>query len=534
MSRSGFRFLLGIAAALLACRPVPACAAQENPSGVPVLMYHKISTDPSEEPNHTLISLQKFEEQMRYLAEQGYTTVHMEELAAHMRGERELPEKSVVLTFDDGWQSMLNALPVLEKHRFKATFFLVTGYLEGNYPAFLRWADLEKIASNPAYEIGAHSITHPWDAGDNLVAWAEGRTHGKSLKDTEAEITGPKQALEKRLGRPVRAYAWPSGWYSAQLIDIARKAGYTALATTDEGLNRPGADPMAIKRYPVYGNFDLDQFEQLLTRNMEDTRVLFKNKPGQAPRPEMPSIPVLMYHRVTDTQEPSDIAIPLARFKEQMRHLKEKGYRTLSIEELAEFIQGKRTLPERSIVLTFDDGWKDMIDVAPVLKQHDFKATFLIITGAADGVFGSQYMTWDDIAALARNKDFEFGSHTLTHPWDEKENLLTWLEPGRREKELARVFLELRTSKAALENRLGRPVPVLAWPKGWYNPELVRYAQDAGYKILLTINERPNHPGGSITEVNRFFVHGTWDMGTFSTLIETASRSSKDAVLEKR
>jgi peptidoglycan/xylan/chitin deacetylase (PgdA/CDA1 family) len=496
-------------------------------------MYHKISTDSSEEPNHTLVALERFEEQMRYLAEQGYTTVHLEELAAHMRGERALPEKSVALTFDDGWKSVLNALPILEKHRLKATFFMVTGYLDGNYPAFLRWPDLEKIAANPNYEIGAHSITHPWDAGDNLAAWAEGRTRGKSVKDAEAEIFGPKQELEAKLGRPVRAYAWPSGWYSEQLIGIARQAGYTALATTEEGLNRPGADPMAMKRYPVYGSFDLDQFKQLLSRDMEDTRVLFKDKPGQAPRPEMPSIPVLMYHRVTDAQEAGDVAIPPARFKEQMRHLKEKGYRTLSIAELAEFMQGKREFPEKSVVLTFDDGWKEMLDVAPVLQEHGFKATFLIITGAADGVFGSQYLNWEEIQTLARNPDFEFGSHTLTHPWDEKENLLTWLEEGRREKERVRVFLELRTSKAALESRLGRPVPILAWPKGWYSPELIRHAQDAGYRILLTINERPNHPGRPVTEVNRFFVHGTWDLRTFGRLVETASRSSKDAVLEK-
>ena len=516
------RLLLAVASVIALCAGPAACAAEEASPAVPVLMYHKISANPAEEPNQTLVPLDRFREQMKYLAENGYNPVSMQELAAYLRGEQKLPQKPVVLTFDDGWLSVLDALPVLEQHRFKATFFIVTGYLEGNYPAFLRWGDLQRIAANPAFEIGAHSITHPWDAGNNLVAWTEGRTPGKSIRDAEAEIVQPKLLLEQKLSRPVRVYSWPSGWYNGKLVEIARQTGYVALATTAEGLNRPGDDPLAVKRYPVDGGFNLDQFKQLLTRDFEDSRKSLLDT--QPPGPKPFSVPVLMYHRVNDKQEPSDTAVPLFRFKEQMQHLKDKGYRTVSLDELAQFMKGKRELPKKSVVITFDDGWKDMLDVAPVLKQHGFKASFLIITGAADGVFGPEYLSWDDIAKLAKNPNFDFVSHSVTHPWDPEENLLTWLEPRRREKGgLARVMVELKSSKAALEGRLKRPVKIFGWPKGWYNPELMQLAKDAGYEMLLTIREMPNYKQGSVWEVNRYFVHGDWDTATFARLLEKAT-----------
>jgi peptidoglycan/xylan/chitin deacetylase (PgdA/CDA1 family) len=118
------------------------------------------------------------------------------------------------------------------------------------------------------------------------------------------------------------------------------------------------------------------------------------------------------------------------------------------------------------VVLTFDDGWQDVLSAVPILNRHGFKATFLSITGAADGVFGNQYLTWPQIEELAKHPHFEFGSHTLTHPWDPDDSLLTWLEGKNPGKGVMNVMLELRTSKAALECHLARAVTILAWSQG--------------------------------------------------------------------
>ena len=262
---------------LITCGWAVSIAAEVSESTVgrvPVLMYHKISTEPADEPNNTLISLSRFEEQINYLAKNGYTTIDLGELKEFMEGRMSLPEKTVVITFDDGWRSVLNALPILKKHRFKATFFFVLEYLENTYPAFLNWSEISEIASHRDFDIGCHSNTHPWMVGNNLVSWIEGKNENRSIKDVLAEITGPKKVMEDKLLRPILYYSWPSGWYNDKILSIARDAGYMAAVTTDEGMNRSGMDPMKIRRYPVWGQFSVVQFKQLLTSDLVNVEKL--------------------------------------------------------------------------------------------------------------------------------------------------------------------------------------------------------------------------------------------------------------------
>jgi len=273
---------------LIPCGCVVSMAAEVSESTVgrvPVLMYHKISTDPADEPNNTLISLSRFEEQMNYLAKNGYKTIDLGELKEFMEGRMTLPEKTVVITFDDGWRSVLNALPSLKKHRFKATFFFVLEYLENSYPGFLNWSEISEITSHKDFDIGCHSNTHPWMDRNNLVSWIEGKNNDRSIKDVLAEITGPKKVMEEKLLRPILYYAWPSGLYNDKLLTIARDAGYMATVTTDEGMNRPGMDSMKIRRYNIWGHYGLAQFKLLLTSNSVNAEKLF-GPAGVAPVPK--------------------------------------------------------------------------------------------------------------------------------------------------------------------------------------------------------------------------------------------------------
>lgn len=252
-----------------------------TPANVAVLMYHKISNDPKETPDHTLTHLARFEEQMKYLKDNGYTTVDLYDLKAYMERRISLPEKSVVLTFDDGWKSVLNAVPILKKYKFKATFFIVLEYIDGSYPAFLTWPELAEIASHQDFDFGCHSSTHPWIPGNHLISWLAGKTPNRSRKDVVDEIAGAKKVMEEKLQRPVVHYSWPSGWYNDELLAIARDSGYITTVTTDQGLNMPGMSPMKIRRYPVYGQFSVEQFGQLLTRNLTDVSPMAGSDPGR-------------------------------------------------------------------------------------------------------------------------------------------------------------------------------------------------------------------------------------------------------------
>jgi peptidoglycan/xylan/chitin deacetylase (PgdA/CDA1 family) len=238
----------------------PAAAVQQG--GVAVLIYHEVATDNRAEGD-TAISLAHFSEQMELLADEGFVTVGVADLVRYMKGEIALPPKAVVLTFEDGWKSVLDATPVLERHRFKASFTIITGNgIGGDY---LGWSDIEKLAANPRYEIVSHTVSHPWDASNNLVTWVQGANKEEGRRDALNELSESKRVLEQRLGRPTPFLAWPSGWFDDTLIGLAKQAGYTALLTTEDGLNQRGDDVLRIRRTFVDGTCDLSTFRRTVT-----------------------------------------------------------------------------------------------------------------------------------------------------------------------------------------------------------------------------------------------------------------------------
>jgi cellulose synthase (UDP-forming) len=237
------------------------------------------------------------------------------------------------------------------------------------------------------------------------------------------------------------------------------------------------------------------------------------------------TVPVLMYHRISTDQTIGDSdLISLHQFAQQMQYLADHGYHTLQMSELIDFMKGGE-VPESSIVLTFDDGWKSVLQAVPLLNRHGFKASFFIITACADGRLGGKddYLTWEEIGQLARNPNFEIGSHTVTHPWAANDNLISWGEGRNPGKGIPEVRRELRDSKVALESHLARPIDYLAWPKGWYNKTLVKLATEAGYKALLTTDDyRANLQGDDVRFIKRFFVEGRWDLKTFEKFLRQA------------
>lgn len=237
-----------------------------------------------------------------------------------------------------------------------------------------------------------------------------------------------------------------------------------------------------------------------------------------APRADVGAgIPVLIYHEIaTDGRPPGETVIALERFEAQMRWLAEHGYRTLSMAELVAIVSGRTPIPARAVVLTFDDGWKNVLNAVPVLERHRMKASFWII---ADKGIGDDYMVWSDIEALARHPGFEVESHTMTHPWDPADNLVTWVEGKVPGKDTGSARAELVDSKRELERHLHRPVNYLAWPCGWYNDALIRLAVDAGYRALLTAGAGLNAPHGDVLRIKRTFVDGSCGLDEFARTV---------------
>jgi len=180
-------------------------------------------------------------------------------------------------------------------------------------------------------------------------------------------------------------------------------------------------------------------------------------------------VPILMYHHIRQSQ-PQDnhvekgLDVSPTAFEAQMKFLAAKGYHSILLKEIFTHPGG------RLVVITFDDGYKDVIEKAlNILQKYHFQAVAFIIV---DKVGQPGYLTWDDIARL-ESAGWEIGSHTLSHPDLTKIN-----------KEKAKK--EIQESKAILERHLHKPVYSFSYPAGRLNSEVVKMVQGAGYQEAVT------------------------------------------------
>jgi peptidoglycan/xylan/chitin deacetylase (PgdA/CDA1 family) len=244
---------------LLAPATTTLTAAQAT---LPILIYHQVRSGGGGKPAAPdVIELSRFEEQMRVLHDEGYTPLSMHDVIGFMQG-RHVADKPVAIHVDDGWRSGFALAPVLDAYGFKASFWIITS--PGNDPDYASWPEIDAIAANPRFEVLSHTVSHPWRSGATLADWVAGRTPRRGDFDVERELVESRQVIETRYHRSVPYLAWPNGIYNDRLIALAREAGYTALLTSDGGLNVPGGDVFRIHRAMVDGACDLSTFKQIL------------------------------------------------------------------------------------------------------------------------------------------------------------------------------------------------------------------------------------------------------------------------------
>lgn len=180
---------------------------------------------------------------------------------------------------------------------------------------------------------------------------------------------------------------------------------------------------------------------------------------------------LLVYHTVepkTDKKEgvmQKHYHILPENFRAQMQYLKDNGYAVIPMKVYLDSINKGTEIPKKSVVLTFDDGWKNQYDYAyPILKEFGYTATFYIISNTVNG---KSYMTWDQVKELDR-AGMNIQSHTATH-----ENLTKVNEQKIRQ--------ELANSKQTLEEKLGHSINMLAYPYYGNNASVQKLVAEAGY-----------------------------------------------------
>jgi len=195
-------------------------------------------------------------------------------------------------------------------------------------------------------------------------------------------------------------------------------------------------------------------------------------------------VPVLVYHRFAETCETS-LCMPTAIFDQQMRYLKENGYRVISLGELLDFLEYRQAVPKRSVAITIDDGYRSAYDIAyPILKGYGFTATLFIYTDFVGG--GRIAISWDQLREM-KSEGFEVGSHTLSHC-----DLADKREGEDDQAYLARIKNELLASKHILDKELGQDTMYLAFPYGTYNQRVLRICDQVGYKIGFSVKRGGN------------------------------------------
>lgn len=240
-------------------------------SPVPILMYHSVSPFATPAFHRFALHPAMFRAHLAYLAEQGYRTLTMSELCNLRSGEaRESPARTVVLTFDDGFADFYSdVFPVLLRHGFSATLYIVTGCVgetsrwlsaecEADRP-MLNWTQLAEIRA-AGIDCAAHSHTHP--QLDLLTS-----------DQAREELATSRRILEERLQSPVDSFAYPYGFYNRRVRELAQEVGYRTACTVGE-LVSARDEPFAVPRLTVDAGTDVAGLAALLART----------KPGTAQR----------------------------------------------------------------------------------------------------------------------------------------------------------------------------------------------------------------------------------------------------------
>lgn len=229
---------------------------------MPVIMYHRVIKDESEKGVHgTYVTVEQFEEQMKYLKKKGYETVTFKDLLNNRYKQRfDKDKKWIMLTFDDGYKDNYeNAFPILKKYQFKGIIYVLDGIEynkwdvdnPGNPEKRFTLMNQEELLEMQNYgiEFGGHTSTHP-------------RLAELSTEQAKSEIINSKSNIEKIIGKELLSFAYPYGSLNEEVKRIPQEAGYKFAVATDSGSIVFSDDLFEIRRIGIFPTNNLFNFKR--------------------------------------------------------------------------------------------------------------------------------------------------------------------------------------------------------------------------------------------------------------------------------
>ncbi len=281
--------VIGIALSMGGDEPA-ATSSHNQEGGIPVLAYHFLNDHGVAErglravgtvllnlPLLTTrdawaISRSNFEKQLKYLKENGYRTITMEELESYLREEKELDEKCVAITFDDGDRSVYRyAYPLLRKYGMCATLFMITSKagMKWNDLEICSWDELKEMEESGVMEI--HSHTHDLhykvirgDSPHPLFELSRSDAGMEEIERIANDLRRSRLAIKFNLGRESGFLAWPYGFSSPLGDSLATTSGFDVILTLKRGTNYPGDSVLRVKRFTITSRTSMGELREMV------------------------------------------------------------------------------------------------------------------------------------------------------------------------------------------------------------------------------------------------------------------------------
>lgn len=246
---------------LFLCLIFPLATLAENNIRVPILTYHNFNPTI---PGSMSITPERFESQLIWLKKNGYTVIPLQDLVQYLLGEKKtLPAKSVVITADDGWESVYRYMrPLVLKYNIPVTLFIYPTTISKGAHA-LTWDQLKEMQHTGLFDVQSHTYWHP-----NFKQEKRHRSQQSYQAFVHQQLFTSKKILEEKLGTKITLLAWPYGIYDSYLEQQAAKAGYSMAFSIDDRSAKLNESNMAQPRYMIVAGRSMATFAAIVENRL--------------------------------------------------------------------------------------------------------------------------------------------------------------------------------------------------------------------------------------------------------------------------
>ena len=228
-------------------------------------------------------------------------------------------------------------------------------------------------------------------------------------------------------------------------------------------------------------------------------------------------VPILCYHQFTNGPAKQQLEVSAADFRAQLQYLRDNNFTVLSMAQVEAILNDKLPMPERAVVLTIDDGYRSVYDVAfPIIQEFNYPFTLYVYT---DFVGGGAAMTWQQLTEVQRSGLIDVQSHTKTHT-----SLSRLSTDETNSQYLARIQTELAASREVLQKKLGHSVWQISYPYGNSSDQVTKLLKDNGYRVGLTVTRGFNTPYTEPALLHRTMIYNHHTLKDFSDLVSVYNR----------